>query len=213
MHSASAPLSYQAVGHLGDSTFSLQSKSTDLCLRPPTNKDLPSILEILQNNANSKFDRSLSEASIAQLIEIAQRWTSLSEPLTSLMFLICHPNHDAPIGIAGFGWIGPMRGIQVGDNTSRAGVAGLMIQPAMRGKGYGHDALKMVFHYGLHELKLVEIRLWSHSGNVPMRMLMERKFGLQTEEGDRDRVDEFGNDLLWAVTKEKLAGALSTKNS
>lgn len=76
-----------------------------------------------------------------------------------------------------------------------------MIQPFARGKGYAYEALKMVVDYGLRELGLVEIRVASHSGNVPMRMLMEKKFGLRPEVRE-DGVDKFGNDLLWIVRKE-----------
>lgn len=102
----------------------------------------------------------------------------------------------------GLGWIGPGDEKDPNDG-SRAGAAGVMLQPFARGKGYACEALKMVFSYGLRELELREIRVGSHSGNVAMRMLMERKFGLFPEKAGEKGVDQFGNDLLWIVTKEK----------
>ncbi|KGO67760.1 Acyl-CoA N-acyltransferase [Penicillium italicum] len=198
MKPTSYPLSYQTVGHLDDSDFKLQSKSTDLALRLPRNEDVSVILNILQNKANSEHDKSISEATTEELEGIARRWTSLSQPLAYLNFLILH--RDTPIGIAGLGWIGPTDGNEAGSDRSRAGAAGVILEPFARGKGHAYEALRVVFDYGLYELGLVEIRVGSHSRNVPMKMLMEQKFGLEVEGNDgHDSVDEFGNDLLWII--------------
>lgn len=205
MNSTSYPLSYQTVGQLDDSDFKLQSLSTDLSLCLPKKEDTPVILNILQNKANSEFDKSISEATTEELEGIARRWTSLSQPLTYVNFLIWH--HDTPIGIAGLGWIGATDGNEAESDRSRAGAAGVIIEPVARGKGYAYEALRMVFDYGLHELGLVEIRVGSHSGNVPMKMLMERKFGLEAEgNSGHDNVDKFGNDLLWVVKADGYRG-------
>lgn len=196
-------LSYLCVGQLGDSDFKLQSKSTDLSLRLPRGEDLPVVLGILQNKANSQFDKSISEASTDELEALAQKWAHLPQPLTYLNFLVWY--NDAPIGIAGLGWIGAADQNQTESDTSKAGAAGVMLDPHARGKGYGYEALRMVFDYGLHELGLVEIRVGSHSQNVRMKMLMERKFGWETEKNSgHAQVDQFGNDLLWIVTTERL---------
>ena len=197
MQPTSTSQSYKLVGHPGDPAFRLQSTSTDLILRLPTITEISILVDILENKENSKFDKSISEATSEELESIAWRWTTVSRPLTHLNFLVLH--HGNPIGIAGLGWIGACDG----NDESRAGAAGVMIQPFARGKGYAYEALKMVIDYGLRKLGLVEIRVGSHSGNVPMKMLMERKLGLRPEvcEGG---VDKFGNDLLWIVKKETL---------
>lgn len=196
-------LSYQNVGYPGDPDFKLQSKSTALSLRPPTCDDIPLVLGILQNKANSQFDKSIAEASTHELEAIARKWTSLSQPLTYLNFLVRY--EDAVIGIAGLGWIGAIEGDQTDGDHSRAGAAGVILEPDAREKGYAYEALRMVFDYGLYELGLVEVRVGSHSQNLPMKMLMERKFGFQAERcSAHEGVDQFGNDLLWVVTKEKL---------
>lgn len=203
---------YQVVGHLGDVDFKLHSNLTDLSLRLPRKEDVPHILDILQNKANSEYDKSISDASVDELQGVARKWTTLSHPqLTYLNFLIWHPTHqDGPIGIVGLGWIGPVNenlNQTESANTSQAGAAGVMIQPFARGKGYAYEALQMVFDYGLRELGLVEIHVSSHSENTPMKRLMEQKFGLKAERNNNDhqgRVDEFGNDHLWIITAEKL---------
>ncbi|KAL2824402.1 hypothetical protein BDW59DRAFT_180267 [Aspergillus cavernicola] len=208
MNRTSYPLSHQTVGYLGDSEFKLQSISADLSLRPPRNEDIPVILDILQNKANSEFDKSISEATTEELEGIARRWTSVSQPLAYLNFLIWH--RDTPIGIAGLGWIGATDGNEAESDRSRAGAAGVILEPVARGKGYAYEALRMVFDYGLYELGLVEIRVGSHSGNIPMKMLMERKFGLEAERNSGDgNVDEFGNDLLWMVKVDSWPGLRS----
>lgn len=195
MQSTSVSQSYKLVSHPGDPAFKLQSTSTDLILRLPTITEIPILVDVLETKENSEFDKSVSEATSEELESIAWRWTTVARPLTHLNFLIW--DHDNPIGIAGLGWIGACDG----NDGCRAGAAGVMIQPFARGKGHAYEALKMVFDYGLRELGLVEIRVGSHSGNVPMKMLMERKLGLKAEVCE-DGVDKFGNDLLWIVKKE-----------
>lgn len=191
--------SYKLSSHPGDRSFKLESTSKDITLRIPTIIETSILLDILGNKENSKFDKSISDANTQELESIAHRWTTISHPLTHLNFLIW--NGDTPIGITGMGWIGPC------DNTQpdgpRAGAAGIVLQPFARGKGFAYEALKLVFEYGLCELGLAEIRIGSYSENMPMRMLMEKKFGLvaETSEGV---VDEFGNDLMWVVKMENL---------
>lgn len=157
------------------------------------------MLEILENKENSKFDKSISDADTQELESIAHRWTRVSRPLTHLNFLIW--NEDRPIGITGLGWIGPCDKSQ--PNGPRAGAAGVVLQPFARGKGFAYKALKMVFEYGLRELGLLEIRIGSYSGNLPMRSVMEKKFGLVSEMSE-GAVDDFGNDLTWVVRGKHL---------
>ncbi|KAJ5132549.1 hypothetical protein N7448_006707 [Penicillium atrosanguineum] len=193
---------YQIVGHPGELHFQLQSKTTpELTLRIPTNVDIAAVIEVLSNKSNSEFDKSISDATAEELQSIAQRWTTVNEPLTHMNFLVRH--NEQPLGIAGLGWIGPVNSSDAEDQAERAGAAGVMLQPFARGKGYAYEALRVVFDYGLRQLGLVEIRLGSHSGNLPMKGLMEKKFGLQPAVGTEESVDQFGNNLLWVVKREK----------
>ncbi|KAJ5670047.1 Acyl-CoA N-acyltransferase [Penicillium maclennaniae] len=190
--------SYKLSSHPGDRSFKIQSTTKDITLRIPTLIETTTLLDILGNQENSKFDKSISDASTHELESIAHRWTTISHPLTHLHFLIW--NGHTPIGITGFGWIGPCDDTQ--PDGPRAGAAGIVLQPFARGKGFAYEALKLVFEYGLCELGLAEIRIGSYSENLPMRMVM-KKFGLvaRTFGGV---VDEFGNDLLWIVRLDDL---------
>lgn len=188
---------YRITSQPGDPQFELQSNSiTGLTLRIPKNDiDIDALTHILQNKANSEFDKSIpKDVTIDEIQAIARRWTALTKPLSYLQFLVRHDEH--PVGIAGLGWIGPVD-IHAGDED-RAGVAGVMIQPFARGNGYAYEALRIVFDYGLRVLGLAEIRVGSYSGNLPILSLMEKKFGFQRETG-AESVDQFGNDVLWII--------------
>lgn len=186
---------YRVVGKPGEPHFQLQSKSVpELTLRIPTGLDIAAVIDILENKANSEFDKSISDASAEELQSIAQRWTMVNEPLTHVNFLVRHK--EQVIGIAGLGWIGPANTGDASCQAERAGAAGVMLQPIGRGKGYAYEALRVVFDYGIRELGLAEIRVGSHSENLPMKGLMEKKFGLQPEPRAEGSVDQFGNDLL-----------------
>jgi RimJ/RimL family protein N-acetyltransferase len=191
--------SYILTSHPGDRAFKLASTSKGLTLRVPTITETSLVLRILENKENSKFDKSISDADIQELESIAHRWTTVSHPLTHLNFLIWR--EGKPIGITGLGWIGPCDKTQ--PNGPRAGAAGIVLQPFARGKGFAYKALRMVFEYGLRELGLVEIRIGSHSGNLPMRRVMEKKFGLISAMS-AEVVDDFGNDLMWVVREKDL---------
>lgn len=192
---------YRVVGKPGELLFQLQSKSIpELTLRIPTDLDIAAVIDILENKANSEFDKSISDASAEELQSIAQRWTMVNEPLTHVNFLVRHK--EQVLGITGLGWIGPKNTDDASCQAERAGAAGVILQPIGRGKGYAYEALRVVFDYGIRELGLAEIRVASHSGNLPMKNLMEKKFGLQPESRVEDSVDRFGNDLLWIVKRE-----------
>ncbi|KAJ5761016.1 Acyl-CoA N-acyltransferase [Penicillium odoratum] len=198
-HVPSNPTVYQLHGQMNNSILELKSNTLDLSLRIPTLNDIVTLKDILTNKANSEFDKSISDATAEDLESIAKRWTTVSEPPTYRNFLVWHENK--PIGIAGLGWIGPYIEGQPED-APRAGAAGVIIQPFARGRGLGYEALRIVFDYGFCELGLQEIRVGSHSGNIPMRALMEQKFGLNTEILIGTEVDQFGNDLKWTIQRE-----------
>ncbi|OKL63818.1 hypothetical protein UA08_00415 [Talaromyces atroroseus] len=192
---------YQAIGSIGESQFELQSKSIPgLTLRIPTSETIGDVVDILANKANSELDRSISDATTEELQSIARHWTTVDSPLSHVNFLV--RQGDKPLGIAGLGWIGPAND-EDEKQSERAGAAGVMIQPFARGKGYAYEALRMVFAYGLRELGLTEVWVGTHSKNVPMRKLMENKFGLLPEVST-DGLDKFGNDLQWTLKKDWL---------
>ncbi|KAJ5644647.1 hypothetical protein N7507_010658 [Penicillium longicatenatum] len=197
--SSTSPV-YQLCGSLYDSTLELKSRNMPLSLRIPTSSDIMTLLDILGNKANSEFDKSISDATIEDLESIAQRWTIVSDPPIYRNFLIWY--EEKPVGIAGLGWIGPCNTYQPERDEPRAGAAGVIVQPAARGQGCAYEALCIVFDYGFRDLGLREIQVGSHSGNLPMIALMEKKFGLMTEIfPEADEVDQFGNDLEWTIAQ------------
>ena len=113
------------------------------------------------------------------------------------------PSELPPIGITGLGWIGDLDEHQSRGDGSRAGAAGVMLQPFARGNGDAYEALRIVFDYEIRELGLMEIRVGCQSINLPMRMLMEQ-FGFETERmAEGTEVDQFGNDLLWVIRRHE----------
>ncbi|KAJ5717493.1 Acyl-CoA N-acyltransferase [Penicillium malachiteum] len=185
------------VGQTSDSTLELKSNKLPLSLRLPKFDDIPAAVEILANKANSDFDKSICDATPEELDAVAKRWTIVTDPPVYRNFLVFY--EDKPVGITGYGWIGPCDENQDSNDSSLAGAAGIIVQPSARGKGIAYEALRLVFEYGFREVGLKEIRVGSHSGNVPMWMLMEQKFGVKTIR--TAEVDRFGNDLLWTIPR------------
>ena len=201
---------YTCTGSFPESNLSLHSITIpDLNLRLPIASDLPALVAILSNPANTKNDLSVSTLSPAARETLCRSWLSLSNPLTSINFLVHHGS--VPIGISGLGWIGSAKP-QSEENTeegaepaqdekAKAGAAGVVINPEVRGKGLAYEALRISIDFGLRELELVEVRIGTPSENRAMRGLMERRFG-RLPEPERER-DRFGNDLLWRIKREE----------
>ncbi|EED18016.1 hypothetical protein TSTA_117880 [Talaromyces stipitatus ATCC 10500] len=105
-------------------------------------------------------------------------------------------------GIAGLGWIGPMRSEDGGDfhEYKRAGAAGQMINPSRR-KGFGAEALKMVVDYGLNVLELAKVKIGTTLSNMTMARLVEARFKMEAEAEEIG--DRFGSDLLSRIGKER----------
>ena len=61
----------------------------------------------------------------------------------------------------------------------------------MRRKCYGYEALRVSIDYGLRELGLVEVRVWTSS---------ERKCGISATVGEPD---QFGDILEWRFSREE----------
>lgn len=83
-----------------------------------------------------------------------------------------------------------------------AGAVGIVLNPEVRRRGYGFEALRISIDYGLRELGLKEVRLGTTSRNVGMRVLMGRRFGWV--KGEVTEADRFGNDLEWRFGRGDL---------
>jgi RimJ/RimL family protein N-acetyltransferase len=173
----------------------LASSTLPLELRTPTPEDVPALVALLSNPANTQDDLSVSQKTPAEMDDMISGWVTISEPLERLNFLVLASG--VPVGCSGIGWIGLAK--KDDESSERAGAAGIMLDPDARGKGYAYEALKMSIDYGLRELGLVEVRIGTPSSNAAMRGLMEKKFHMPAEVVEPDR---FGNDLVWRIWKE-----------
>lgn len=182
-------------------TAILHSLSKPLVLRIPQDTDLQPLINVLANPENTKNDLSVATLTPQERESVCRQWLTLNDPLDYVNFVAIDTTSKGQqevIGIAGLGWIGPMKDAE---EPEHAGAAGVMINPTARRKGLGAEALKMVIDYGLNVLGLAEVRIGTPSYNVAMRRLVEVKFKMQPavqEEGDR-----FGNDLIWRIDKKK----------
>lgn len=181
--------------NFGSPSVTLVSSTCPLELRTPTLDDVPALVALLSNPANTKDDLSVSKTTPADMTAMISNWVTFSDPLERLNFLVLASG--VPVGCSGLGWIGWAK--KDDESGGRAGAAGIMLNPKARGKGFAYEALRISIDYGLRELGLVEVRIGTTSKNSPMRGLMENKFEMPGEVVEADR---FGNDLMWRITKE-----------
>lgn len=182
-------------------TAILNSLSKALVLRIPQDEDLQPLINVLANPENTKDDLSVSTSTPEERESICRQWLTLNDPLNYLNFVVIDTtakDQQEVVGIAGLGWIGPMKDAE---ESKRVGAAGVVINPTARRKGFGAEALKMVIDYGLNVLGLTEVRIGTPSYNIGMRRLVEVKFKMQPVVPEK--VDRFGNDLLWRIDKER----------
>ncbi|KAJ5895227.1 Acyl-CoA N-acyltransferase, partial [Penicillium taxi] len=111
---------------------------------------------------------------------IARRWTSLTQPPTCKNFLIWVD--DNPVGIN-------LVSLEL-ELPSWCDVG-----PIARGNGFAYN---VVPDYGISDLGFVEIRVDNDLEIVPVKMLMERKFGVQAEKA-AGLVDQFRTNLLLTI--------------
>jgi RimJ/RimL family protein N-acetyltransferase len=169
--------------------------------------DLPALTSILGNPANTQDDLSVATMSAAELEAVARKWLTLTVPLSGINFVV---EIDGKVqGISGLGWIGdavPAAEDGRGQHAmvdqpacARVGAAGIVLDPAVRGKGYAFEALRLSIEFGLEKLELIEVHLGTPSRNAAMVGLMEKRFGMPAR---KNEVDKFGNDATWNINKE-----------
>ncbi|KAF8965041.1 hypothetical protein BDZ97DRAFT_1757470 [Flammula alnicola] len=105
----------------------------------------------------------------------------------------------ATIGETGFGSL---------DLVAKTGECGIMLMsgPLVRGKGYAVEALDMTFAYGFDHLGLERINLGTHKDNLPMRSLMEKKFGVPAQWREEKNDWEFVATPEWWNARQSEAG-------
>ncbi|PPQ81674.1 hypothetical protein CVT25_013352 [Psilocybe cyanescens] len=106
---------------------------------------------------------------------------------------------DATIGDSGFGPI---------DLKAKTGECGVMLNsaPSIRGKGLAVEALDINFAYGFDHLGLETIDFGTDNNNLPMRRLLERKFGLSGTFNEEKGSWRFVVTKEWWAERSKAAG-------
>ena len=89
------------------------------------------------------------------------------------------------------------------ESAGRAGAVGVMLNPEVKRKEFGYEAMRISVDYGLRELGLVEVRVETTSRNIAMRQLMENKFRIPAQVTEPDR---FGNNLVWKIRRDEWLG-------
>ncbi|KAH8648296.1 acyl-CoA N-acyltransferase [Tricladium varicosporioides] len=175
-------------------TITLSSNTLPLTLRILLPSDISTLTQILLDPANVQDDLSVSNSTPESIGQMLQEWMNVSTPMArfNLVVLIS----GTLVGCSGFGWIGPVKECKEG--CGRAGALGIMLDPGVRGKGYAYESLRICIDFGFRKLALEEVRVSTNKGNVAMRGLMEARFGLSVEMGEKD---QFGNDLHWVIRK------------
>lgn len=187
----------------------LESLIHPLVLRTPKPTDAPSLLRHFSDERNTRYDRSVrvlnNPTAIALLI---QRWSTISAPLSGLNVVV--EVEGELVGVGGLGWIGldkPFQNEGQGNGDGKelvlVGNAGIMLDTKVRGKGYAVAALGMVIDYGFRVLGLDECRIAATDDNLPMKGLMEKRFGLT---GVRIGMDHFENEWVWIVRRKDWVG-------
>jgi RimJ/RimL family protein N-acetyltransferase len=89
------------------------------------------------------------------------------------------------------------------ESAGQAGAVGVMLNPEVKRKEFGYEAMRISVDYGLRELGLVEVRVETTSRNIAMRQLMENKFRIPAQVTEPDR---FGNNLVWKIRRDEWLG-------
>lgn len=111
-----------------------------------------------------------SEFTQEALLKMIEEWLAASL-VNSLSLAVIRVDDERFMGQVDFGKL---------DLAAKTAVVGIVLRDddETRGKGYAVEALTALFDYGFNKLSLETITLGTAEGNVPMRGLLEKKFGL-----------------------------------
>lgn len=177
----------------GQLNIELKSETLPILLRVPGPSDAQALLDILNNPSNTEFDPhagdgNLQLTDIEGIITRMRSSAALETPDRVNLVVVDTSLDDQVVGLGGFGHIST-------NGDERIGDAGIMLQPEVRGKGYGVEALKLTLNYAFDELKLDAVTLTMLKKNVAMWTLIDTKLKLQGTE----RESEFGTEKSYIV--------------
>lgn len=192
----------------------IESKTLPIILRNAEVKDAARFAAILSDPSNdsdpnaSKIDTATAVKFITQMRESATQPTILGTDGTvtsgpgrvNMVVVLVGSQGDegTVIGLGGYGaikdWVRDGRKVRAGD-------AGVMIDPAYRGKGYATEAMKMAIDWaftpvsaGGPQLDLVTIT--TVADNSAMIKLVDEKLDLKSKGQRRESPEEDTNDVI-----------------
>ena len=200
----------------------LESKTLPITLHNTELKDavrFSAILSAPENDSDpaaSKMDISRAEDIITKQREFATQPTILGDDgqvasgpsrVNMVVELTSAEGNGTVIGLGGYGaikdWTRDGRKVRAGD-------AGVMIDPAYRGKGYASEAMKLAIDWaftpvstGGPQLDLVTVT--TLEGNAPMIKLTDEKLGLKGLGCRRESPEEDADgaiEMYYELTKE-----------
>lgn len=183
----------------GQLNITLLSTTLPILLRVPETTDATALLEILSDPRNTDFDPhsgngTLTLSSIEAMITRMRASAAMEIPDRVNLVVADTSLDNKVVGLGGFGHIGT-------ESNKRIGDVGIMLDPQIRGKGYGVEAMKMAIDYAFETLKLDEVTATMLEKNLPMRNLLDKKLELKGSK----REGEFGPEYCYLILPEDWA--------
>ena len=152
-------------------SISLRStRYPELELRTATLDDVAAVREIFSNPENTAYDPVVSDPAkftVERVEGMIQRWAKAQEEEKPGGISVVVVVDGAVQGIGGMGHIATDK-----DTGKRTGDAGVMLNTAARGKGYGGEAMRLTADYAFDVMKLDKVTATMLSKNEPMVNLM-----------------------------------------
>lgn len=195
-------------------TIRSQSPKARVLLRSPVITDAPSLtargndpqcilyLPHLQRTPENKITVESNEKQI-------KAWRAESGIDGFFLVVVLLPEHGGKTGVdtsneatIGDTGLGPL------NFSTKTGECGIMLNSgsSVRGKGFAVEVLDMNFAFAFDHLGLEKINFGTHRDNVPMRSLLEKKFGLPAQWREKQGDWTFEATKDWWVRRMEAAG-------
>lgn len=173
----------------------MKIKTSRLVIRAPTSRDIPDILEGINDLNVSKW---LLVVPYPYKLKDAKDWVKKKKDKESVRFNIELKKEKKIIG-----------GIDIHhiDERQKTATVGYWLNTKYHGQGYGSEALKAILDLAFSKLKLRRLEAEVFEGNEPSSYLLE-KFGFQ-KEGLRRKscvckaTNKIHNALIYGLLKEE----------
>ncbi|KAI0036980.1 hypothetical protein K488DRAFT_67153 [Vararia minispora EC-137] len=176
-------------------------KYPELELRTATLDDVPAIINVFISPANTALDPVVNDPAVftvERVTKMVEGWARSQKEEKPGRVSVVVVVEGIVQGIGGMGYIGT-------DATTgaRTGDAGVMLNEAVRGRGYGSEAMRLTMNFAFDVLKLDKVTATMLAKNVPMVGLM-RKMGWEGRhipEGE----GEWGEEWMFSMLPEQRA--------